>query len=514
MKKLIFILLISFSFFAKAQNWKTVSNIDTNYFTVQSPIDTQWNNYLRVIWVDSSKQISSDSVFYFYPSVRRYNDTNNCIDTLGPTWLGKILIRNSQGDEVFFNRDYDSIHIHTLASLNTSWTMCKRNGRNYIATITNLDTITIDNVLDSIKTLTITVESNGNIITDYYNNKKITFSKINGFIDALEFYCFPFKQDGYIDNDYRNVFPLISLKHSKVPKHLVKSMNGGENLQWKYQPGNDFVYDNFSRGFTHSYQNNYYHDSIANSLILGDTAIVEIKRSYLRNNYNTSQPGTPVVFSTILNTTFIDTIVNNKFTYLPEYKNQEINSNLYKNDYLKHNFFLTTFCGNKAILSRQDNYYTNCGIKDLNSSCYYGQFGFCEFYIGRTNYYIELNLTTGGSINMSTNIFSNYYHILYHNLQPCPIGIKNEALPLLNKDFNKTEIDITVYPNPNNGVFKIENNANVIINEIVLYDLQGRKMNFNKKNKNEINIQTLCTGVYMLNIYTNKGLVIKKVVKN
>ena len=34
------------------------------------------------------------------------------------------------------------------------------------------DTITIDNILDSLKTLTIAVDSNGNGITDYYNNNE------------------------------------------------------------------------------------------------------------------------------------------------------------------------------------------------------------------------------------------------------------------------------------------------------------------------------------------------------
>ncbi len=513
MKKILLLFFLSISIVANAQNWKTVSNTDTNYYTVQSPIDTEWNNYLRVIWVDSSKQVGTDSVFYFYPSVRKFNDTNYCLDTLGPTWLGKTFIRNTLGEETYFNRDYDSIHINTLATLNTSWIMCKRNGRNYTATITTVDTFTIDNVLDSIKTLTITVDSNGSSIADYYNNKKITFSKNNGFIDALEFYCFPFYQQPFIQLYYIDIFPPINLTHKKVKKQLVHSMNNGVNLQWKYQPGNEFIFIANRIVMAGVKQIMCEHDSIATSFFIGDTAYVTSNRQTRVNHYLTSNNGDVLLSTVYTDTIATETIIKKKKNYLPEYKDTILSHYNYYYGNFEQYVFLNTFCNTKAFV-KEKYPILYCGIYTDTSNCSISEVGLCYPLMGYRENYVELGFTNAfdqQSNGVGQTVNGNNNRLVYHNVQPCPIGTKSGYLPMLNQDQKLPENAISIFPNPSNGVIKVVSINDVKIQSVNLFDVQGRKINCTMNAKNEIDMQTAAKGIYMLYISTNKGTMIKKI---
>src|SRR5690606_38903337 len=73
-----------------------------------------------------------------------------------------------------------------------------------------------------------------------------------------------------------------------------------------------------------------------------------------------------------------------------------------------------------------------------------------------------------------------------------------------------------VFPNPVNDVVTITNNENIGIEEIVVYDMDGKRVKEQKcKNESEIqlNIKDLASGVYMLHIKTKEGVTVKKIVK-
>ena len=70
--------------------------------------------------------------------------------------------------------------------------------------------------------------------------------------------------------------------------------------------------------------------------------------------------------------------------------------------------------------------------------------------------------------------------------------------------------DVTIYPNPSKGIFTIKHDN---IESIILYNMMGAKVLEEKINADEYIIRDLQSGVYFLDVKTNVGSVIKKIVK-
>jgi len=75
----------------------------------------------------------------------------------------------------------------------------------------------------------------------------------------------------------------------------------------------------------------------------------------------------------------------------------------------------------------------------------------------------------------------------------------------------------TVYPNPANNVINVSNTLNNNVNKITIGDLNGRivkEVKFDNVPNVQINVSDLSSGVYMMNISTDKGSLVKKIIKN
>jgi hypothetical protein len=72
---------------------------------------------------------------------------------------------------------------------------------------------------------------------------------------------------------------------------------------------------------------------------------------------------------------------------------------------------------------------------------------------------------------------------------------------------------ILIYPNPSSDIIWIE--SPVIIDQIRVYDLTGRLLSIQKPNSEKfyIPLNDLNSGVYLVNLKTSKGEVVKKVIK-
>lgn len=78
---------------------------------------------------------------------------------------------------------------------------------------------------------------------------------------------------------------------------------------------------------------------------------------------------------------------------------------------------------------------------------------------------------------------------------------------------NEIDQGIRLYPNPANNSFNIEyNNVNIL--KVEVYSIIGIKELELTNNYRAINISTLSRGIYMVKIYTDKGHLVKKLVKN
>jgi len=73
-----------------------------------------------------------------------------------------------------------------------------------------------------------------------------------------------------------------------------------------------------------------------------------------------------------------------------------------------------------------------------------------------------------------------------------------------------------LYPNPATNVVNITNSENMLVNKVVIYDTAGKQLSiqsFNNEAQIQLSVENLASGTYMLHLQTNKGLVVKKLVK-
>ncbi len=72
---------------------------------------------------------------------------------------------------------------------------------------------------------------------------------------------------------------------------------------------------------------------------------------------------------------------------------------------------------------------------------------------------------------------------------------------------------ISLHPNPANSIINITNTSNYTIKQITIYNLLGTPIKQVKGNVSQINIEELPSGVYFVNLETEKGSVTKKMMK-
>jgi len=75
------------------------------------------------------------------------------------------------------------------------------------------------------------------------------------------------------------------------------------------------------------------------------------------------------------------------------------------------------------------------------------------------------------------------------------------------------QLKIKVYPNPANTVLYISNSSTYSINSLQITDLQGKTVKQVNKNTSQLDISNLESGVYFVKILTDKGSLVKKIIK-
>lgn len=86
------------------------------------------------------------------------------------------------------------------------------------------------------------------------------------------------------------------------------------------------------------------------------------------------------------------------------------------------------------------------------------------------------------------------------------LGVKSNQL---------SDTSFSVYPNPALNVINFSNTTNAVVSAIEMTDMNGRVVTSAKVNATEgqISVSDLATGIYMMNITTDQGVVVKKIVK-
>jgi len=81
---------------------------------------------------------------------------------------------------------------------------------------------------------------------------------------------------------------------------------------------------------------------------------------------------------------------------------------------------------------------------------------------------------------------------------------------LSNQDVNS--LSVTIYPNPTKNTLQISTDNKIAIKSIEVYDVLGKQL-LHTNTVNQIDVSVLATGLLFVKIETNKGVVVKKVIK-
>ena len=477
---------------------------DTTYYTIPSA-----NDYLRVIWIDSAKASGNDSIFHFYPSIRFGNTISNCLDTLGPTWLGKNFIKKQNGNELFFNRWLDTIVLKPTAVLSATWLLHTDTANNeFRATITMLDTMTIDGQLDSIKEVTIEVYNNNVAVTTHvHHNKKLILSKAHGFVECLEWYGFPIAQVGTT-----SLFRNYNETHVRFNDNgILKSGDTSIDLSWKYQVGNIWQRERIKARFVNPsiYENiiTITEDSVLNVQITSPNSRNVTLRSKTFMKF--VKQGHVDSF-TYHDTTWTVTITNSPSPaslILPEF-----NNNLYNMPFNSPvRYYGKIQCQRPKILTETN----GCEGYEI-SSCprVIGSVSTCViennehwYGFGET----ELSYYFPGSVGGAIPPYD--YYLKFARINNCEVGNQFSIWPLSISN-SKLSIQVDIYPNPTNDIIHFKTKDKTRVKSVSLFSLQGKEVSNceNCKNCKKLNTTSIENGLYILNIETDKGTIRKKIV--
>lgn len=116
-------------------------------------------------------------------------------------------------------------------------------------------------------------------------------------------------------------------------------------------------------------------------------------------------------------------------------------------------------------------------------------------------------LTINEDSNNNDNPLDDYSDPTHPNLP----DYLNNLVTLGTNEFVKN--DIKIYPNPTNGIIKIDNQKNVDILKVELFSINGVKLLDKNENLDEIDISNFSTGIYILKIMSDYGVQTIKVIK-
>jgi murein DD-endopeptidase MepM/ murein hydrolase activator NlpD len=127
--------------------------------------------------------------------------------------------------------------------------------------------------------------------------------------------------------------------------------------------------------------------------------------------------------------------------------------------------------------------------------------------------------------NFTTFYYSSYWYWTYNSsffnqsgqwkLRFTYLGNTVEHLfnygTLATDNFEKNNFDF--YPNPSDGIINIENESQILLKEISIHDISGKKLMSEKSNFKKIDVSNISSGVYIIKFESENGIYSKKFIK-
>ena len=480
------LLLISLSYLL-AQDYQTIFSDRISYFNDQE-------SNIKCIRIDSTIIHTADSIFYPLRNILQFDE--NCFSPYRSSWIGKRVIVKDNGDNLYFNRENDTITIKTKAKLNQSWPAYRVNDSiTIIAKVTDYDTLSFLGQLDSVKTIKFKMyDRTMSEVTGKLDSLSIVISKHYGFIKLLNFNLFPSYVMDYFHEQLKEYY-LVGLSKPKL---------GIQNLTkfeiYDFQPGDEIHIENKNEfwDFNHIISTTKtiykyidrtdFKDSIKYTLLLKQNK----DSSY--NDSHTYESSYDTLISVIKPDSAFDMLPGE-----PIYGNMSV---------------FAYYMINGERLSKIDRTNDELFFRPIGDSCWFpgGDITPCSTY---EKVYIK---GLGGpyyEYNCPFQILMIFYnHLVYFKK-----GEETWGTPLIFTGIREDDISnsIIVFPNPADDYISIK--LRIAEQPVVfeLFDSQGQIIMQNEINSNTstINIENYNSGLYLYRVKSNKGIIgYGKLIKN
>ena len=209
-------------------------------------------------------------------------------------------------------------------------------------------------------------------------------------------------------------------------------------------------------------------------------------------------------FSHDMSTTFVEEIKDLEVTlWIQDIDTREIFNSRYLHEYCEHPYPVQNL-----QMTNDENIIISWEAPEQGSPIGYNVYVNNELVAEKIN---ELSYT----IENSANVYGIEVIAVYEN-NITSIGSMKQIILEENIIDIETNDNVSVYPNPVNDRLYIE--AETEIEEVVIYDVYGRVQNLRnsetQKLRNSIDISNLKSGIYFVKINTEKGNIVKRIIKD
>ena len=489
MKKNYFIVYFFFIYqICYSQNWECIkTNGNYYYLGNNTGYPSGQGKAIKIIHIDSIRNINGDSIFYVPPTIRPIYQFGECYSPEGASWIGRYVIKNQNGDYFFFNTNNDTIKIKSLAEINDSW-LCYKDSNNLriTAKISSVVPDTFLGISDSVKLISfLATDSLGDSLSNPVNSLHLLLSKTYGFIDILNFNSFPGLSSSYML--YTEEFSQYNIVGKSNPDVGITNFTFHE--VYDFDIGDEFYYVGLDENMMLSYPPYYSHysyvlDKIVDKdvYIQGDSVVYTVDRCYKYVNTDsgitTITKGSyigkrRIYFNNLNNVVFdhmpdevvFDTITNNRIytlAFYPSYQNRTCK------------IVPSEYC--QAIFNNNDSSWCIPIIDACLIDAEYvygcgGPYGGCNYY-GYTNYYYLSYYKKGFEIygnpmtcNVLLGIDEPWTEDGFFEIFPNPFSDKT-TIKISNENFHPYTLEIynifgqrlRKIKNINSSVYTIERN--------------------------------------------------------
>jgi hypothetical protein len=199
---LLFTFITAYSF---GQNYQVFNDSELGYYKYQISDNSSSsyhyysldsNNIYFSASADSSVTQGNDKIIYHRNVVRgtgTINFNSTCLLVRDSSLFGNQTIEKSNGDYLFFTINNDTLLVQSQASIGTTWQLGKleNNTLTVEANVLNIQSKSIFNVVDNVKTISLTVKDNlGNTVLHSLNSQTIELSENYGILKSPNFLYF------------------------------------------------------------------------------------------------------------------------------------------------------------------------------------------------------------------------------------------------------------------------------------------------------------------------------------